>query len=241
MGIQKEQAFELRICDFDQYGRIQPASVLDIFQEIATTQAEDMGIGRQTMLDKGLFWVVVRVKYEVVNQPHLHQRVVARTWPHSMSRFSFLRDYSLATEEGELLIKATSEWVVVRVQERTFASIADFYDGPTDFCQDRSFSSKPKKILGLPSEDAEPCVIVPRYTDVDMNGHVNNAKYANFVVDALNPGQEGAIRTLQIDYRHEVVQDQELFLRTTVADDGTIVCSGNDAEGNVCFACRIER
>ncbi len=241
MDISLEHAYELRICDFDRYGRIQPASVLDIFQEIATVQAEDMGIGRAAMLDKGLFWVVVRMKYEVVRQPHLHQRVIARTWPHSMTRLSFMRDYSLCSESGELLVKATSEWVVVDVQNRTFASIADFYDGPTDFCEERSFERKPKKILSLPPADVEPSTIVVRYTDVDMNGHANNAKYANYVVDAMDPGQDGAIRTFHIDYRHEVVQGQELHVRTAVADDGAIVCSGTDTQGNVCFACRIER
>ena len=236
-----EKEYNLRLCDFDRYGRIQPAAILDIFQEVATLQAEQMGVGRASMLAKGVYWVVVRMKYEVLRQPQLHERVIARTWPHTVSRFSFLRDYAMRAEDGETLIKATSEWVVVDARTHKFASIADIYDGSRDFEQERSFDAKPKKVGNLPDDTAKPFRIVPRYTDIDLNGHVNNAKYANFVLDALDPGKEGAIRSLQIDYRKEVLEGQAIDVRIAYADDGAITAKGSNEAGDVMFACRIER
>ena len=45
MGLEMELDYRLRWLDFDRYGRLQPVTVLDICQDMATLQAEDMGIG----------------------------------------------------------------------------------------------------------------------------------------------------------------------------------------------------
>ena len=241
MSMYMEKGYELRLCDFDRYGRIQPAALLDIFQEIATLQAGTIGVGLEDMRRMGVLWVIVRMKYEVVREPHLHEHVVASTWPHSLSRFSFLRDFWLKSDTGELLVKATSEWVIVDAATHKFASIADYYQGPTEYHEERAFDEKPKKITQLPGDEAEPILRVPSYSDVDMNGHVNNAKYANYIVDALEPGPEGSIRLFQIDYRQEALEGQELHIRVAPMDDGSLAAKGTNAEGQVVFTCRIER
>ena len=110
--------YRLRWMDFDRYGRIKPFAVLDLFQDVATLQADNQGIGYEDMLAKGVFWVVIRSKFEIVRQPERHSTVTVRTWPHSPSRFSFLRDFSMRDEEGALLIKATSEWVFMGTMAR---------------------------------------------------------------------------------------------------------------------------
>ena len=241
MGLYMEKGYELRLCDFDRYGRIQPAALLDIFQDIATLQAASIQIGLEDMRRMGVLWVIVRMKYEIVREPHLHERVVASTWPHTLSRFSFLRDFALRSEEGEELAKATSEWVIVDADTHKFASIADYYHGPTDFCEQRSFDAKPKKITQVPGDEVEPVLRSPAYSEVDMNGHVNNAKYANYIVDALEPGPQGSIRTFQVDYRQEALEGQELFLRTAALEDGVVAVKGTNADGQVVFTCHVER
>ena len=81
--------------------------------------------------------------------------------------------------------------------------------------------------------------MTPAYTDLDVNGHVNNAMYANFVVNALNPGPDGTLRTFQIDYRHEVVPDEplELFL---LEEGGLVRIKAVSPDGAIAFASAIE-
>ena len=153
MALGMELDYRLRWMDFDQYGRMQPAAILDIFQDVATQQAEDMGIGRDDMLAKGVFWAVVRSKYEVVRPPRHYQVLTARTWPHTPTRFSFMRDFSLSDEAGELLVKASTEWVLMDVATRKFVSVQDYYDGSTDFDEARAFDRKPRKIATFDEDD----------------------------------------------------------------------------------------
>lgn len=231
--------YRLRWMDFDRYGRIQPFAVLDIFQDLATVQAEDMGIGRDDMMAKGVFWAVVRSKFEIVKPPSHYQVVTARTWPHTPTRFSFLRDFSMRDESGDLLVKATTEWVLMDIETRKFGSVKDYYDGPEDFDEARSFEKKPRKIADFEEGNRPVCTVVPSYSDIDANGHVNNARYASYVVDALDPGAEGSIKTFQLDYRHEVLPGVPLTVHTLV-EDGRVLSKGVNPDGQIAFACAID-
>ena len=234
-----ELDYRLRWMDFDRYGRIQPSSVLDMFQDVATIQAQQFGIGRDDMLAKGVFWAVVRTKYEVVEAPHHYEVVRVKTWPHTPTRFSFLRDYSMLNEQGDLLIKATSEWVLMDVETRKFASVKDICGDLGELEEARSFDRKPRKVPNFDVEGLAPHIIVPSYADIDVNGHVNNAVYGDYFVNALNPGEAGEIRTLQIDYRYEARAGEPLEVYTLVRD-GEVLCKGIQSDGNTSFACRIE-
>ena len=138
MSLGMELDYRLRWMDFDQYGRLQPSSALDIFQDAATIQAEDMGIGRDSMVSRGVFWAVVRIKLEIVKPPAQCQVVTVRTWPHTPTRFSFLRDFTMRDASGDLLVKATSEWVLMDIE-----SLKLHFGRHTD--TDRMFQDKEHK------------------------------------------------------------------------------------------------
>ena len=239
MALYGEQEYQLRLGDFDRYNRLQPAAILDIFQDIATIQANASGMGRDDMMAKGVFWIVTRTKYRMLSDPAFHSTVIASTWPHTPTRFSFLRDYRLTSTDGVVIAEGTSEWLLMEAETRKFASVLDHYEGSTDFVEDRTFDPKPRKIAQLPDENAPSLVVVPPYTDVDLNGHVNNARYANYAIAALDPGADGAIGTFQIDYRQEVREGEQLSVRYQTID-GCPIMAGYDSDNNVMFACRIE-
>ena len=239
MAMSLELDYRLRWMDFDRYGRMQPTAILDLFQDVATIQADGMGIGRDDMMAKGVFWAVIRSKFEIVRNPLPCTSVKVRTWPHTPTRFSFLRDFSMRDEAGELLVKGTSEWVLMDAQTRKFASVKDYYSGSEEFDEARMFDAKPRKLADFGEGNLSVCTMQPNYTDIDVNGHVNNARYADFVVNALNPGDSGAIRTFQMDYRHEVMPHVPLHVHTLV-EDGRIMSKGANEQGDIAFACLIE-
>lgn len=239
MAFELSLDYRLRWLDFDRYGRIQPTTVLDLLQDVATVHATQMGIGRDSMLERGIFWALVRIKYEVVREPEHFQVVTVRTWPHSPTRFSFLRDFSITDDKGNTLIKATSEWVFMNLETRKFARMTDHYDESTEFLEERAFTSKPRKLTDFEDENRPQTTIIPSYCDIDLNGHVNNARYPAFAINALNPGQGGTIKTLQIDYRHEALANQPLVIHTKVTE-GLVQSKGVREDGLTSFACTIE-
>ena len=238
MALSMELDYRLRWMDFDRCGRMKPSAMLDIFQDVATVQADSMGIGRDDMLAKGVFWAVIRTKLEVVKQPANYQIVTARTWPHTPSRFSFLRDFSMRDESGAMLVKATSEWVLMDAETRKFVSVTDVYRESPEFDAERMFDRKPRKAPVFEKGNCPIATIVPSYTDIDVNGHVNNAMYADFIVNALGPDSEGSLKTLQIDYRYEAKLGEPLSVHT-FAEGDRVLSKGVNERGDVVFAGEI--
>ena len=62
---------------------------------------------------------------------------------------------------------------------------------------------------------------MPVYTDLDANGHVNNARYADWLCNTL--GIEEMTRsepeTVIFNYNHEILPGRKVTLRRTVKDD----------------------
>lgn len=239
MALELARDYRLRWMDFDRHGRLQPFAVLDIFQDVATMHANQIRMSRDEMLAQGVFWVVARQKLEFVREPGHFQEVTARTWPHSPSRFSFCRDYQMCDKQGNVLVNGTSEWVLVDVEERKFVSMKDHYHGPTDFSEERNFPKKPRKISVFDEGNRPPVVITPAFSDIDLNGHVNNARYASYVLNALDPDAGTAVKTLQIDYRHEAFPGQPLTVHTLV-EDGMVRQKAVREDGDISFAAAIE-
>ena len=119
MELHAERDYRLTLTDFDRYGRLHPASVLGLLQDISEVQVSEMGMGVDALAAEGYLWAVTRVRYEVAGDLSPHQAVTVRTWPHTLTRFSWLRDCSVRDGEGGLLVRATSEWVLVDARSRS--------------------------------------------------------------------------------------------------------------------------
>lgn len=235
-----EQSYRLRWMDFDRYGRIKPSAVLDLFQDVATLQAEHMGIGYDDMHAQGVFWAIVRMKYEIKKDPVHYETVKVRTWPHTPTRFSFLRDFSIRdAETDELLIGATSEWVLMDYKTRKFSRITDHYtQGDDEFDTLRNFDEKPRKVPAFEADEPV-LVMMPSFVDIDQNGHVNNSRYADYALNALTPEADAQLRIFQIDFRHEVLPDSPLAMYTQESDK-LVLAKGVREDGEMAFACSFE-
>lgn len=239
MSVSLEQDYRLRWMDFDRHGRIKPSAILDMCQDVATVHANQLRMGRDDMLKQGVFWAVIRSKIEFFGDFKHFQVVTVRTWPHSPSRFSFLRDYTVRNEEGTLLAAMSSEWVLMDIETRKFTSVTDHYDVPDGLDEARVFAKKPRKVPAFTDENRPVVLLSPVYTDIDVNGHVNNAMYADFVLDALNPSEAVFLKTFQMDYRHEVLPAAPLEMHTYI-ESNRILFKGINEQGDIAFACAAE-
>ena len=76
------------------------------------------------------------------------------------------------------------------------------------------------------------------FSEIDVNGHVNNTKYANFVLDAAGLSSGEAIDTFQIEYHREIKKNSAVtvFVRR---EGKELLSKGVSDEGEKMFSCRI--
>lgn len=248
------QTYQLRTGDFDRHGHVKPSAILDVCQDCAGQNAESMpGMDFESMSERGLIWVVTRLGYEVCRQPQLHEQVEVETWPLAPTRKGFQREYRITSLDGETLAVGSSEWVIMSFVERTLVSGREFAAGCADdtgedeggdagmYRSDTVLDWRLRK-LAAPEGLETVRAVRPGESDIDVNGHVNNARYADWGLDALSLGAGEAVTRLQIDFRHELLEGEELHVAAQ-RDGGawTVVGSvGAGEEVRTSFVMRAE-
>ena len=232
----KDQYY-LRASDFDKYNHIKLSSILDLFQDVAGRHALELGVGFEDMLKKSYLWVLVKIKFKVIAQPKSYQNVIVKTWPLAPQKLYYRREYSIENQLGEKLIVGSSEWVVIDSEKRRFVSNPNLYPFNDNFYPEIHFEEKLTKV-----PDFEPTnqsyTVTPGFCELDVNNHVNNTKYANYVIDAINPQKDFEIDLFQIDFRKEVMQGSKLNIYHKT-DENVILSKGLNQDGETMFACEL--
>ena len=222
--------------DIDRFLDLKLSSFFKMMQDIATEHAEVLHIGKADTLDKDLYWVITRVELDILKMPKYLQTVTLTTYPGDDLRFIFPRYFKLEDEEGNLLIKASSTWMVL--SHKTHNVVLNPFNGfkaPTEHLE----GEQP-----LPAKCADDKVIEVekrkvRYSDTDLNGHLNNTKYIDYVIDVHNGDFYNLhqIKHFLINYDKELLNDQVLTLSTNNSFPEVIK---GEVDGKTAFTVNID-
>ncbi len=233
-----QREYVLRAGDFDKFDSIKPSAVLDLFQDAAGQHAEELGVGFNALLEREYLWVLTRVKFKILSAPSRYQTVVVKTWPLAPNRLNYRREYCIEDQNGQKLIIGSSEWVIIHSRERKLLSVSDLYPFSDGFCEEVMFEGKLGKVRDFEASGASH-IVNAGFSELDVNDHVNNTKYANYVMDAVNPKKDDILESFQIDYRKEVLQGTQLNVYHS-REDKIISAKGQNNDGDIMFACKIE-
>ncbi len=219
----------------DIQGNLYPDLVLTLFQQAADAHSNLMGIGFETIRERHLLWVVVQIRYEVLQKAEPGQKITVTTWPLPASRLGYERNYLIHNEKGELLLKGTSLWVLIDSENRSLVIGADVYP-KGEYYTEKIFTDRTRRLQNFESETPA-LEVVPDQSLIDRNGHVNNTKYAMLAIKALKQ-LPGTLKSFQIDYIHEVLCGQKLSLYSAIKENSILV-KGESEDGTRMFACSI--
>lgn len=218
--------------DVDGNGYCRPSALLGHLQEAATLAAETGGFGRDRLMEicNG-FWMLVRLWYRLERPLRWGERVTIRTWHRGGKSALSYRDFDLRCGE-EYVGEAVSCWVLADRESRKLIRLRDIaiLEETTggELCKDKTLSK-----LRMPKEMEELERRIMRYSDTDINGHVNNTRYADFACDALGmEHMDGGefLASMQLGYTAECRAGEELTLLSAV-DGGEHFIKGVDAQG----------
>ena len=201
-----EKEYPLRVSDFDKNDVLRPSAILDMFQSVAEEHARILGIGYEELLKKDCVWVLLRSKYDVLNAVVFGtQKVIVKTWPLPQGRGDYDRDYAIYSVDGELLVKGSSKWCVINYLTRRLVFGANVeYPTGDEIYPVKNYEQGLKKIADFNLDGAEEFLGYAGDSAVDHNGHINNVKYCDFMLDALALPKGVSIKGLEINYLSEL-------------------------------------
>ena len=232
-----EKKYQLRTLDFDRYYNIRPSSILDLFQDCAGAHTAIFNCDRDNIIKQGLFWVLVNVKFETLKNPDPKKDVIVKTWPIRSNGVRYIRNFQIMNEERELLVRGTSCWTILDFNTRRIVLKAKVFPDDMVYLEENVFEEKLAKI-----EDFKPTAALktlkPEFSDLDFNEHVNNAKYADFIVNAIYDGTNRPIKSFQIDFHKEIRYGEDIMLFSGEDGNATKV-KGVSQDGETKFISKI--
>lgn len=155
-------------------------AILNLIQDVGWQHAVALGF---KLDEQGLAWVFTRQKLVMSRWPEWNEIVTLRTWlrPPENTAFVF-REYELLVGK-EKVGECTSSFTLIDMESRKVARPDWSALGPV-FRHEGSLSLRPEKVPPLAAvEDRAEFQV--RNSDLDLNNHVNNTKYAQWVLDAI--------------------------------------------------------
>ena len=195
--------------------RLGLTGLLNLLQDIAWLHAEHLGWGYEDLIKRNTIWVLVRQKLVMSDWPVWGDVVTIKTWPRGVAGVLAIRDFEISVG-GRLLGQATTTWLTLNWETRR----------PQKFDRDAFKLEGQKAGLGfeagkiLPRSGLKPVASYEvRNSDLDVNGHVNNTRYAQWITDTMTDGDLAA---------HAIAEYEVNFLAETRVGD-TVEIERDDA------------
>lgn len=231
------QRFVIPCYDTDSQFRLRPSSFMDFAQEIANCHATVLGFGYDDLMRTRTAWVLSRMHIHFDEYPKWRDEVVLKTWHKGKDGLFWLRDFEMKDPGGNPLVRATTSWLVLNIDTRHISRDTAILDEGTACCENAIGRACEKLSAPKDAGWTELGTHKVTYSDVDMNSHTNNAKYLQWVTDAL--GYEvmtgGTLRDIKINFNGETRPGETVTLSRADTPGGTICVDALTGDGRSAF------
>lgn len=235
-----QKEYELNTVFLNSQGRLGFYSLLQILQDTAVGHAQDLQLGKAEMTAKNLFWVLTRQKVIVKHWPTRGERLKAKTWLRVHESGIVLRDFQILGPNGEDWGSSTSAWLALSSETRKPVMI-DAYKMLAGIAHTESTGLETKKIISKgPFERLATFQV--RNSDIDGNYHVNNTRYAQWVLDAVpfDHHKTSVVTGYEVNFLAETHLGETIHIERGPIQDWTDFRGVREIDQKVVFICRIK-
>ena len=226
--------------DVDLFSQCRPSALLGYLQEAATRAALELKASGPEVLEKyNAMWMVSRNWVELEAPLRWYDLLTIKTWHRGAAGASSYRDFDLY-RDGKVIGQGVAQWVLVEVDSHKLMRMRGMPEFEGTDGGERKKSIKLHR-AAMPEEFDHSGQREMRYSDTDINGHINNIHYADFACDALHLERLGAgkfVRSLQIDYLGECLAGETLSIDTAVRGN-ELYARGLGGDGAQRFDCAM--
>ncbi|CAM8888581.1 unnamed protein product [Rhodiola kirilowii] len=232
-GLVFSQNFSIRSYEIGADRTASIETLMNHLQETALNHVKTTGLlvdgfgSTPEMSKRNLIWVVTKMQVLVDRYPTWGDVVQVDSWVAPSGKNGMRRDWLIRdSNTGETLTRASSVWVMMNKQTRRLSKMPDevraeiqpyFIDSAPIVDED----SRKLPKLDEVSADYVRKGLTPRWSDLDVNQHVNNVKYVGWILESapLPIMESHELASITLEYRRECGKDSVLQSLTAVSGD----------------------
>lgn len=188
--------YEINSFLVNSQGRVGLYALLNILQDAAWLHATDLGQGAVQKAAEKSFWVLTRQKVVMREWPMWGNQLQVRTWIRPPTGPFAIRDFEIDCR-GQKIGDCATSWLTVDAQSRKPLRDHSALVGVKTRDHGALTLEMPK--IELRENLATVARFEVRNSDLDMNNHVNNTRYAQWILDSIPSERHREFRLLEYE------------------------------------------
>ena len=216
-----QQKFHLNDSYVDCFGRLKPATLLFLVQEVAGIHATSLGAGYDALAQKDLFWAILRTRVQITRMPCAGETIRVETWPMPTTRVAYPRSVVAYDETGNEVFRAISLWCLMDKTNRSMVLPGKSGVMVEGTLRGNELATPGSLSLKALASNTERKVL---FSDLDRNGHMNNTRYMEWMSDLLPSmfHQDHVPAEFTICYHAEALEGEPLDIRYELTADNIL-------------------
>lgn len=168
---------------------------------LASADARKLGFGYDFMKSRNTAWVISRFSIMFERPLQQNESIDIRTYPRGTDRLFYYRAFEITDTAGNEPANAESAWLIIDIDSRMpLKDTLKSSHAGNDF-------TKPPRLTAENSTAESMGFIDVNDTHIDVNGHVNNTHYIEWM---LGGARTDAVLSMDINYKRECFNGDRL-------------------------------
>ncbi|WP_010250544.1 acyl-[acyl-carrier-protein] thioesterase [Acetivibrio cellulolyticus] len=239
----KKYHIELSNVDFTKALKL--SALFNCFQDIASEAVESLGIGINTLEQEfGVAWILIRIRVDIVRTPVWNEDIWIETWHQESKKLEFERDFIVRDSNGSIIASAVSTWVIVDIKTREIRKTELIAFNNFQNIKERAIDCKLGKVKPFGQKEVVYKKVIG-YSDIDFNGHINNSRYIDYIMDcfSVDNHMKYCVKTMEINYVNEALYGDSIILNKDISalNSNMLYIEGiSEKNGKIIFKSQVE-
>lgn len=240
MDVYYENRIVIQAHEVDFMNRLRADSLFMLLQDTAAFHADKADLGYKSLSKHNLAWVLSWAKVEIEELPGFGEEIKIATWPKKRYKLYVLRDFYVYINE-KIIVKAATAWLPINMKSKRIID-STALPAPIQYLEQSAIDEIPQKVIEQQSREF---VLTKkmRYSDVDLNQHVNNIHYIELIMDSFGKDkyEKAGLKSLEVNFVSESIYNDELEVYKSCSDRGVdIIECINKNTSKMIFQAKIE-
>ena len=183
MGLTYKMKMKISFDMSDMNGHIKLPSLILLSLQVSGSQSAQLGVSDKEILEKyNLVWIITEYDIDVIRLPRFAEEITIETEALSYNRLFCYRRFTIYDESGQAIIQMLASFALMDRDSRKVHSVDPEMVAPyqSEFSKKIIRGPKYTDLDNPTSKDYH-----VRFYDLDMNGHVNNSKYLDWIFEVM--------------------------------------------------------
>ncbi|MGH4137520.1 acyl-[acyl-carrier-protein] thioesterase [Clostridium sp.] len=221
-----DRNYNIHYYEVDIHKRALITSIIDYLGDMAMYQSEILGVGIGHLKENDMAWVLYKWDITMESYPLLNETIKVKTFAHSFRKFYAYRKYEILDAKGNKIGYADSVWILINTNRRRPIRITEDMYVAYGIDNSNTDALDIPNIPKINTVDSEKSFQV-RYSDIDTNVHVNNAKYVAWALETMPKDivLDYVLKNIKVTYEKETTYGEIIKVSTEIIkEENKVIC-----------------